>query len=159
MRLGDRPLVRGEPMSGRRELRCAIELRADDSRQSPGRIVGTLITYGERARDRAEVFAPGALHWPEGGVILNEQHNRQAPILRFVPELVGAELRINAPVPDTQRGRDAATMIRNGTMTRTLVLSSGQNKRAGPQGCARYGAPSWRGRRWSTSPAYPSQMA
>ena len=104
-------------MSGTRELRCAIELRADESRQSPGRIVGTLITYGERARDRAEVFAPGALHWPEGGVILNEQHNRQAPILRFVPELVGAELRIDAPVPDTQRGRDAATMIRNGTMT------------------------------------------
>lgn len=98
------------------EIRCSIELRQDDSRQSPGRIVGTLITYGKRASDRAEVFAPGALSWPEGGIILNEQHNRQAPILRFTPEVDGAEVRIDAPLPDTQRGRDAATMIRNGTM-------------------------------------------
>ena len=99
------------------EIRCAIEYREDESRQSPGRIVGTLITYGKCARDRAEVFAPGALQWPDGGIILNEQHNRQAPIMRFVPELDGAELRIDAALPDTQRGRDAATMIRNGTFT------------------------------------------
>ena len=99
------------------ELRCAIEYRADESRQSPGRIVGTLITYGTRARDRAEVFAPGALHWPDGGIVLNEQHNRQAPILRFTPEVVGKEVRIDAPLPDTQRGRDAAIMVKNGTFT------------------------------------------
>ena len=101
----------------KREIRCAIELRADDSRQSPGRIVGTLLTYGKRASDRAEMFADGALSWPEGGVVLNEQHNRAAPILRFVPAVDGAEVRIDAALPDTQRGRDAATMIRNGTMT------------------------------------------
>ena len=99
------------------EFRCAIELREDDARQSPGRIVGTLLTYGKRARDRAEMFESGALHWPAGGIILNEQHNRQAPILRFVPELVGNELRIDAPLPDTARGRDAATMVRNDTLT------------------------------------------
>ena len=97
------------------ELRCKIELRADDTRQSPGRIVGSLMTYGERAKDRAEMFAPGALSWPDGGIILNEQHNRQAPILRFIPQIEGKEVRIDAPLPDTQRGRDAATMIRNGT--------------------------------------------
>ena len=102
-------------MSETRELRCAIELRADDSRQSPGRIVGTLIEYGRRASDRAEVFADGALRWDEGGVILNEQHNRQAPIMRFVPVVDGAEVRIDSPLPDTQRGRDAAAMVRNRT--------------------------------------------
>lgn len=102
-------------MSETRELRCAIELRADDSRQSPGRIVGTLIEYGRRASDRAEVFADGALRWDEGGVILNEQHNRQAPIMRFLPVVDGAEVRIDSPLPDTQRGRDAAAMVRNGT--------------------------------------------
>ena len=102
-------------MSETRELRCAIELRADDSRQSPGRIVGTLLTYGQRASDRAECFAPGALRWEDRGVVLNEQHNRQAPILRFVPVVDGAELRIDAALPDTQRGRDAAVMVRNGT--------------------------------------------
>ena len=98
------------------ELRCTIELRADESRQSPGRIVGTLMTYGQRAKDRPEMFADGALSWPDAGIILNEQHNRTAPILRFTPEVEGKEVRIDAPLPDTQRGRDAATMIRNGTM-------------------------------------------
>ena len=104
-------------MSETRELRCTIELRADDARQSPGRIVGTLLTYGERASDRPEVFADGALRWEDKGVILNEQHNRQAPIMRFVPVVDGAEVRIDVPLPDTLRGRDMATMIRNGTMT------------------------------------------
>ena len=99
------------------EIRCSIEYREDETRQSPGRIVGSLITYGTRALDRPEVFAPGALHWPDGGIVLNEQHNRAAPIMRFVPELAGDELRINAVLPDTTRGRDAAIMIRNGTFT------------------------------------------
>lgn len=99
------------------EFRCSIELRADDSRQSPGRIVGTLIEYGKRASDRAEVFADGALSWPDAGVILNEQHARSQPIMRFVPSIEGRAVKIDAPLPDTQRGRDAATMIRNGTMT------------------------------------------
>ena len=99
------------------ELRCAIEYREDESRQSPGRIVGTLLAYGEQALDRAEKFESGALHWPDGGIILNEQHNRQAPIMRFTPEVVGSEVRIDAPLPDTQRGRDAAIMVKNGTFT------------------------------------------
>ena len=99
------------------ELRCAIEYREDESRQSPGRIVGVLLSYGEQALDRAEKFEAGSLHWPDGGVILNEQHNRQAPIMRFTPEVVGTEVRIDAPLPDTQRGRDAATMVKNGTFT------------------------------------------
>ena len=58
------------------EIRCAIELRADDSRESPGRIVGTLVTYGERASDRPELFEAGSLTWPDGGVVLNRQHTR-----------------------------------------------------------------------------------
>ena len=98
------------------EIRCAIEFRADETRQSPGRLVGTLLTYGRRASDRAEVFADGALRWDDGGVVLNEQHNRQAPIMRFTPTVAGHEVRIDAALPDTQRGRDAATMVRNGTM-------------------------------------------
>ena len=100
-----------------RELRCKIELRADDSRQSPGRITGTLVTYGERASDRAEVFADGALSWDEGGIVLNQQHDRAQPIMRFTPTVDGREVRIDAQLPDTTRGRDTATMIRDGTMT------------------------------------------
>lgn len=101
-----------------REIRCAVELRADESRLSPGRIVGVLMRYGTRAADRAEVFAQDALSWDtERGIVLNEQHNRQAPILRFRPEVSGAEVRIDAALPDTQRGRDAATLVRDGTLT------------------------------------------
>ena len=99
-----------------RELRCAIEYRADETRQSPGRIVGTLIEYETRASDRAETFANGALRWDDGGVVLNEQHARTQPIMRFTPTVEGRAVKIDAPLPDTQRGRDAATMIRNGTM-------------------------------------------
>ena len=64
-----------------------LEVRAEDdsSRQSPGRIVGTLLTYGERARDRPEMFLDAALRWPELGFNINEQHNRQAPIVRAIP--------------------------------------------------------------------------
>ena len=100
-----------------RELRCTIELRADETRQSPGHISGALMVYGEKARSRAEAFADGALVWPDGGIILNESHNRKAPILRFTPRIEGREVRIEAALPDTVRGRDSAVMVRNGTLT------------------------------------------
>ena len=45
----------------RDEIRCSIECREDDTRLSPGRLVGRILTYGERAIDRAELFEPGAL--------------------------------------------------------------------------------------------------
>ena len=138
------------------EIRCSIELRADDSRQSPGRIVGTLITYEQRASDRAEVFADGAFLWDENGVVLNEQHNRQAPIMRFIPTVEGKEVRISAALPDTQRGRDAATMIRNGTMRGLSVEFRAQDegRRAGMReirravllGAAIVDDPSYKGR-------------
>ena len=98
------------------EIRCAIEYRQDETRQSPGRLTGTLLTYETRAKDRPEMFASGSLNWPEGGIILNEQHNRQAPIIRFTPEVRENEVKIDIALPDTQRGRDAALMVKNGTM-------------------------------------------
>ena len=104
-------------MSDIREIRCTIEIRADDSRQSPGRISGALMEYGTKARTRQEQFADGSLVWPDGGIVLNEQHNRQAPIMRFTPTVEGREVRIDAALPDTQRGRDAAVLVKNGTLT------------------------------------------
>ena len=96
------------------EIRFSIEVREDAERQSPGRIVGELLTYGQRAKDRPELFERGALKWPEGGVILNRQHNRKAPIMRFSPTLDGDRLTIDAPLPNTQAGRDAAEEVRAG---------------------------------------------
>lgn len=99
------------------EIRCSLELRADDTRASAGILEGTLLTYGERASDRAERFDMGALSWPDGGVVLREQHSRQQPIARFAPVLQGAELRVSIPLPDTARGRDAAINVREGVLT------------------------------------------
>ena len=84
-----------------------IRQAEDPSRESPGRLTGTILVYEERARDRPEVFARGALTWPKEGILINEQHNRQAPILRAIPYLDGDEVKIDAPVPNTTRGRDA----------------------------------------------------
>ena len=98
------------------EIRCAIECREDETRRGPGRLVGRILTYGERAIDRAELFERGALSWPADGVILNRQHARGHPIMRVLPVRVGDELRIDQPIPDTASGRDAATEIRSGLL-------------------------------------------
>ena len=96
------------------EIRCSVELRADDSMASPGRLVGTLLTYGERSKDRPELFTQGALRWPDNGILLRRQHNRAAPIMRVIPEVRGSAVVIDAPLPDTAAGRDAAREVRDG---------------------------------------------
>ncbi|MDE0341951.1 MAG: HK97 family phage prohead protease [Deltaproteobacteria bacterium] len=95
-----------------RELRCAIEHRADDS--GPGRIVGELIEYEVRAQDRPELFREGALSWDGGGIVLNRAHSAQQPVMRFTPVVEGRKVRIDAALPDTAAGRDLATEIREG---------------------------------------------
>ena len=49
------------------------------------------------------------------GITIREQHNRDAGILRAIPYLEGKELRISAPLPNTSRGRDAATNLQGPT--------------------------------------------
>ena len=95
------------------EIRYAV----DDTRESAGRIVGTLLTYGESARDRAERFIDDALLWDDAGIVLNEQHNREAGFARAHPYVEGRAVKIDAKVPNTQRGRDAITNIREGVYT------------------------------------------
>ena len=99
------------------EIRCGVELRADDTMSSPGRLVGTLLTYGEPAgAGRSEVFEAGSLEWPADGIVLNRQHNRRAPIMRVTPEVRDGAVVIDAPLPDTAAGRDAAREVRDGLM-------------------------------------------
>ena len=98
------------------EIRCKVEYRADDTREGPGRLVGTLLVFGERASDRPEVFAPNSLTFADGGLILNRQHERKSPIMRFTPELRGRELVIDARLPNTSAGRDAAAEVKSGLM-------------------------------------------
>ena len=93
---------------------CEIRLAEDVSRQSPGRLVGTLITYEKRASDRPEIFARGSLRWRPSGIIIDDMHERKAPILRVIPFMDGDEVKIDHPLPDTTRGRDAAVGVREG---------------------------------------------
>ena len=98
----------------RDEIRCAIELRQSDA--GPGRLSGVLLTYGERAHDRPELFEQGALAWPDNGIVLRRQHQRGAPIMRVVPEVRGDQVILDAELPDTAAGRDAAAEIRAGLL-------------------------------------------
>ena len=102
------------------EIRCRIELREDDTLASPGRLTGTLLTYGERASDRPELFERGSIDLDaikaNGGIVINRQHTRGAPIMRVIPELRGDALVIDAQLPESSAGRDAAVEIRSGLM-------------------------------------------
>ena len=97
----------------RREIRCALELRADGERTSPGRLVGTLLEYGRVAGDRREVFTPGSIRWPANGVKLLAEH-RGRLVARVEPTVDGAALRIDQALPDTALGREVAAEIRAG---------------------------------------------
>ena len=100
------------------EIRCTVEYLADRERNSPGRIVGTLMEYGTRARSRPEMFSSGALHWPDGdrAILLNVSHDRKQPLMRIVPEDREGAVVVDAPLPNTQRGRDSALLVRLGTL-------------------------------------------
>ena len=103
------------------EIRCSCEIREDVSRESPGRIYGEILTYGQRAKSLPEVFEPGAFDLKaiaeSGGVVLDRQHDRTQPIMRFTPELRGNSIVIDALLPDSRAGRDTATEIRSGLFT------------------------------------------
>lgn len=115
------------------ELTFEIRQLEDPTRESPGRLVGTLLTYEERAKDRPEIFVKGALTWPEAGIVINEQHNRQAPILRALPFLDGDQVKIDAQLPNTVRGRDTAENLRQGIYTGLSVeFASRAEGRRGP---------------------------
>ena len=91
-----------------------IRQAEDPTRESPGRIAGTLLRYNEVAKDRKEVFVRGALTWPSDGILINEMHNRNSPVLRAVPYTDGDAVKIDAPVPNSTRGRDCITNIKAG---------------------------------------------
>ena len=96
------------------EFRCDIEIREVEDRSAPGRLRGVLMNYGTRHRSLPEIFEPGSLKWPEDGIVLRRQHDRKSPIMRVVPEIRGDTVVIDAPLPDTQAGRDTAAEIRSG---------------------------------------------
>ena len=138
------------------EIRFAVEIREDED--SVGRIVGTILTYGERARDRAELFEPGSLSWPEDGIVLNRQHRRDAPIMRIVPEVRGSVIMVDAPLPDTTAGRDAAVEIRS-KLFRGLSVEFRAVRQAYVSGMRRIQEAVLGGVGLVDSPSYPNSLA
>ncbi len=108
----------------------------DPTRESPGRLAGTLLVYEERARDRPEVFVRGALTWPKEGILVNWQHSRDRPILRAIPFIDGDAVKIDAPIPNTVLGRDSVVNIREGVFSGMSIEfhSKSEGRRGQPAG-------------------------
>lgn len=100
------------------EIRCAIECRDDPGRNTPGRIIGTLLTYGEQTvHDRGpELFDAGALRWHDTGIPVNRMHDKASAFMRVMPEVRGVRVHIDAPLPDNAAGREIAQEIRSGAI-------------------------------------------
>ena len=113
-----------------------IRFEADPTNQSPGRLTGTLLRYSTPANDRPELFTPGALHWPDAGIIINQQHDRQKPIVRAIPFESDGAVMVDVPLPNTTAGRDAAENVRQGILTGLSVeFRAEQEGRRGPLRC------------------------
>ena len=94
-----------------------VEVRyaEDPTRQSPGRLTGTLVTYGEKAHDRPEIFERNSLWWDDD-LMLNVQHDRMQPIVRFTPYLDGDAVKVDQMLPNRTIGRDVASAVKDGTL-------------------------------------------
>ena len=115
------------------EILMEVRFEADPERLGPGLLVGTLMVYEQRAQDRAEMFMPGSLYFPQTGIVIDEMHVRQNPIMRVQPVLTGKTLSVSGRLPDTQRGRDAAVNIKEGVLTGLSVTfhAEKEERRAG----------------------------
>ena len=91
-----------------------VEYR-EASGDTPARLVGTLLPIGRVAIDRQEVFVPGSVQFPAAGVRLLLEH-RGREVMRFTPieDATAGEWRIDAALPDTPEGREAAALVQSG---------------------------------------------
>ena len=102
-------------MSGQTiEIRCKIELRADASRQSPGRLCRHPVDVRRAGGRPAGAVPTGRASLAGCGRDATRAAQPQAPIVRFLPSEHRGAILIDAPLPDTSRGRDAAVGVREG---------------------------------------------
>ena len=98
-------------------LEMEVRFAEDETRQSPGRLTGVLLTYNVKASDRAELFEPDSLSWPSDGILVRRMHERSKPIVRATPYVVdGDEVRLDAALPNSTAGRDCAEELRSGIL-------------------------------------------
>ena len=89
------------------------EIRIEDRAAAKPRLLGTLMNYNELAIDRPETFLPRSLKW-DGPLILNRQHERKNPILKFTPTESEGRVLIDVEIPSTSAGIDALAEVRSG---------------------------------------------
>ena len=89
-----------------------------------GRVLsGVVMRYGEIATGapRPERFDPGAFRFPDDGVILNVQHDRNRPLARTPDTLIlkdtVAALELRAELPETREGTDTLELVRSRVLT------------------------------------------
>ena len=91
-----------------------VELR-EATADTPARLTGVLLPIGRVAVDRQEIFTPGSVTFPAGGVRLLLEH-RGRTVCRFTPveDVAAGEWRIDAELPDSTEGREAAALVKSG---------------------------------------------
>ena len=102
------------------EIRCAIEFREDELRQGPGRLVGKLLSYGEKITHSKgpETFEARALQWGADGVTLYEGHEIEPrkPVAIVHPVQSDSDASIDVRLPDTPAGRRIADRVKKGEL-------------------------------------------
>ena len=95
-------------------LLASIEFRESETDDSPGIISGLILPIGRIAADRKEVFTPNSARFPASGVrLLLEHQGRQ--VMAFQPVAVEDGFRIEAVLPSSPEGIEAAELVRSGT--------------------------------------------
>ena len=97
------------------EIRCSISIE-DRAEGQPKHLTGTLMVYGEKARDRPEIFERDSLKWDPKGIVVNRMHQRSSPILRVVPVVLNGRVTIDQEIPDSTAGRDCVSEVRSGLL-------------------------------------------
>ena len=97
----------------------SVELRETDD-DSPGTLAGVILPVGRVASDRKEIFVPGSATFPSTGVRLLLEHEGRV-VMTFEPEVVSDGYRIEAALPRTPEGEEAAELVRSGKRSNLSV--------------------------------------
>ena len=101
-------------------LIVSVELRASETDDSPGTISGQFLPIGRIASDRREVFTPGSVLFPSDGVKLLISHGGEV-IMMFEPIVVEDGYNVEAVLPSSPSGIQAAELVRTGTRSALSV--------------------------------------
>ena len=109
---------------------CEVRFAEDESRESAGRLIATLLTEGVPARDRSELFEKGALRWDENeGIPIDVQHVRSSLAARAFPVRASdGSLSIDTPLIDGVWGREARALIKGKVATGMSIQFASQKE-------------------------------